>query len=394
MKLAAIILLLLVILAGIVGPQAFFVVDETQAAIVTRFGEPRKSDIIKPGLYFKTPFIDTVTYFDKRRKLFDAPADSLLTSDKKRLVIDVFAVARVVDPLLFFQKVRTEQGAITASIPIIASGLREEIARDEQSQIIRTNREEIMASVTKSVSPELKKFGLSVVDVRVKRIDFPEEIAPNIYERMKAERNRIAAGLRSEGEKKSLEIKADVDRLAAIIRAQAERDANIIRGCGLAEATRIFAEALEQDPEFYTFQRALTVYKTSFTQNTTMVGSAQDLGEKFEDIRQAVIKAVAPPAGATDGAGPAMTSDESEARCAELSARQLLATQLLIDRAELELVSLDPIEWPDTSLGCPEEGKFYSQEVLPGYTMVFDYQGARHEAHSNTYGSQVVTCIP
>ena len=260
MKIVAIGLVIFTILLGILGPQALFIVDETQSAIVTRFGEPRRT-IRSAGINIKTPFVDTVTYFDKRRRLFDAPADSLLTADKKRLVIDVYAIARIMDPLTFFRRVRTEQGAITASLPIINSGLREEIARDNQSQIIKENREEIMSSVTVTVSPQVGEFGLEVVDVRVKRIDFPPEIAPNIFQRMQAERKRLADAQRAAGAQRDLEIRADVDRQATIIGAEAERDANILRGEGEAEAIRIFADALEQGPEFYAFQRSLQAYK-------------------------------------------------------------------------------------------------------------------------------------
>jgi membrane protease subunit HflC len=270
MKIIAAVLVIVTILLGIIGPQLFFVVDETQAAIVTRFGEPRRSHRTA-GIKIKTPFVDTVTYFDKRRKLFDAPADSMLTFDKKRLVIDVYAIARVADPLVFFQKVRTDQGSITASIPIIASGLREEIAQDEQVQIIKENREAIMAKVTNAVTPLVGEFGLEVVDVRVKRIDFPPEIAPNIFSRMQAERKRKADAERAEGAKRDLEIRADVDRQATIIAAEAERDANILRGEGEGEAIRIFADALEEGPEFYAFQRSLQAYKLFLTPNTTVV---------------------------------------------------------------------------------------------------------------------------
>ena len=385
MKLAAIILLLLVILAGIVGPQAFFVVDETQAAIVTRFGEPRKSDIIKPGLYFKTPFIDTVTYFDKRRKLFDAPADSLLTSDKKRLVIDVFAVARVVDPLLFFQKVRTEQGAITASIPIIASGLREEIARDEQSQIIRTNREEIMNNVTAASIPLLVEFGLDAVDVRVKRVDFPVEIADSIYDRMRAERKRIANAFRAEGAQRDLEIRADVDRQATIIRAEAERDANITRGQGEAEAIRIFAGALEQGPEFYAFQRSLQAYKSFLPENTTVVLPADS--DLFQFLQTPLGNG-----GISDSSGQAVAVTLSGFMEIEVAGRRLLAEELDINGTAPELMSIQRVDWNDASLGCAEPGNSYTQAIVPGFNLVFDYQGDAIEVHSNGDGSQLATC--
>jgi len=274
MRLIAIVLLILVVVIGLgqanSSSAAFFVVDETQAAIVTRFGEPRRS-ISKPGIYVKTPFVDSVTYFDKRRTLFDAPPDSLLTLDKKRLIIDVYAIAKVDKPLIFFQKVRSAEGAVTASVPIMASGLREEIARDNQSEIIQISREDIMNRVTNDSSPRLAEFGLEVVDIRIKRADFPEEIATSIYDRMRAERIRIANAFRAEGEEEALRIRADVDRQATIIAAEAERDANILRGEGEAEAITIFADALEKGPEFYSFQRSLQAYKLFLTQNTTVV---------------------------------------------------------------------------------------------------------------------------
>jgi membrane protease subunit HflC len=274
LRILAALLVLGAIVAGVVGPQAFFVVDETQSAIITRFGEPRGS-ITEPGLYFKTPFVETVTYFDKRRTLFDAPPEGLLTSDKKRLVIDVYAIGRVANPLTFFQKVRTAQGAVNASLPIIAASLRSEIAQDQQSEIVRTNREEIMGKVTGASTSPLREFGIAVVDVRVKRVDFPTEVQTSIYDRMRAERKRIADGFRAEGEQRSLEIRADVDRQATIIGAEAERDANIIRGNGEAQAIAIFADALEQGPEFYAFTRSLQAYRIFLTEGTTLVLPAE-----------------------------------------------------------------------------------------------------------------------
>ena len=283
LKLLAILLVLGSILAGIFGPQFFFVVDETQMAIVTRFGDPKRT-LRSPGVYLKTPFVDTVTYFDKRRTLFDAPPDSLLTSDKKRLVIDAYAIARIVEPLEFFKTVRTPQRAVTRGNDIIASELRREIGLDEQSQIIKTNREEIMNKITNVSTPLLFEFGLVVVDVRIKRADFPDEIAQSIFDRMQAERKRIANAFRAEGAARDLEIRATADRQATIIRAEAERDANVLRGEGEAGAVEIFAEALEQGPEFYAFQRSLDAYRSFLNSNDTIVFSADD--ELFQFLQQ------------------------------------------------------------------------------------------------------------
>ena len=270
MKIFALLLIPIVILAAILGPQFLFVVDETQVAIVTRFGDPQRS-IRTPGLNLKTPFIDTVTYFEKRLLLFDASADSLLTEDKRRLVIDVYARGRIVDPLLFFERVRDETRARNRAIEIIASELRREIALDLQAEIIATSREAIMLRVRDAISPKLAELGIQVVDVRIKRADFPEEIADSIHQRMSAERKRLADRERAQGAERDAEIRAETDKEAAIILAEADKTANLTRGEGEAEAISIFADALEQDPEFYTFQRSLEAYKKFLTQNTTVV---------------------------------------------------------------------------------------------------------------------------
>jgi membrane protease subunit HflC len=264
------ILIPILIVAVIVVPQFLFIVDETQVAIVTRFGDPQKS-IKNPGLYVKTPFVDKTTYFDKRLLLFDAAADSLLTEDKRRLVIDVYARGRIVDPLLFFETVRDETRARNRAIEIIASELRREIALDLQAEVIATSREDIMNRVRDAVNPKLMELGIAVVDVRIKRADFPEEIADSIHDRMRAERKRKADRERAQGAERDAEIRAATDKDATILLAEAERIANITRGEGEAAAIAIFAEALEQDPEFYAFQRSLEAYKVFLKSNTTVV---------------------------------------------------------------------------------------------------------------------------
>lgn len=266
----AIIFLIFIILLGILGPQAFFVVDETQLGIVTRFGSVKQT-IISPGIRAKTPFIDSVTYFEKRNMLFDTNPDALLTADKKRLVIDTYAIARVNNPLLFRETLQNSQRSLSRVNDIVASELRKKIADDNQVDIIRDKREGIMEEVKYDVLPKLNEFGMTTVDIRIKRADFPNEIATAVYARMQAERKRIADAERSEGAKADLEIRSNVDRQARIISAEAERDANILRGEGEAEAIRIFAEALEQDPEFYKFQRSLETYQYVFTENTTII---------------------------------------------------------------------------------------------------------------------------
>lgn len=392
------VLIFLILVAAVVavGTQIVFTVDETQLAIVTRFGEPVRDPIQNPGLNFKTPFVESVIYLDKRLLLFDAPPSSLLTKDKKNLVIDVYARGRIVDPLLFVQTVATEREGANRAIEIVASALREEIALDNQSEIIRTSREDVMNRIRDAVSPRLMPFGIETVDVRLKRADFPAEIAASVFERMKAERKRIADRERAEGAKTDAEVRSDVDRQAKIIESAAQRDADIIRGCGEAEAIRIFAESLEQDPEFYTFQRSLELYKTYLTQNTTIVGSSADLGGMFESIRQAAFEAAEVPEGKLSSTAP--TIEGSESVCArfeiESAARKALATKLDVDRSAIDVTSVEPASWGDVSLGCPIPGESYAQVVTSGFRLALAHESKLYVFHTNEDGSLVVDCTP
>ena len=399
MKIIAAIIVLFVLVAGILGPQLFFVVDETQLAIVTRFGEPRKS-IRTPGLRVKTPFVDTVTYFEKRLLLFDALPESLLTKDKKRLVIDVYARGRITDPLLFFRTVRTEAQAASRAVDLIASELRREIALDDQSEIIKTSREAIMDRVRDAVEPKLVEFGIKLVDLRIKRADFPAEIAGSIYLRMQAERQRIANRERAEGAEVDKQVRAEVDKQATIIRALAERDANITRGCGEAEAVRIFAVALQQDPEFYTFQRSLQANRTVLRQNTTIALPVDGFGQIFEDIRLSVLDATIAPDVADGAEGVAAGGGilGLGSRCAEVAALRFLAAEVVADMTELTLIDVESVEWTDARLGCTTEGEeevtARGQLVVPGFSLTFRYAGEDFEVHTNQQGSLVATCEP
>ena len=383
----------LFVLGLIIIPQIFFTVDETQMAIVTRFGEPLRS-FAKPGLKIKTPFIEQVIYLDKRLLVFDAPPDSLLTKDKKRLIIDIYSRGLITDPLKVVETVRDETGGANRAIEIVASELRREIGLDNQSEIIKTSRESIMDNVEKAVRPKLKEFGIEVVDVRIKRADFPNEIASSVHQRMASERKRKADKERAEGAQIDLEVRADVDKKATIIMSVATRDADIIRGCGEAEAIKIFADALEQDPEFYTFQRSLEIYATYLTENTTIVGSAEDLGLMFENIRRGVASAATIPS--VDAQDTLATSAEVTAlgsSCAEVAARQLLAGQLSVETIDLQVMDINPANWTDSSLGCAVEGSFYVAIPQSGFELAFDYNGDLYRIHSNTFGSQVINCI-
>ena len=390
MKTLAIIVVLLVAAAGIIGPQALFTVDETQLAIVTRFGEIQGGGIHTPGLKAKVPFIDSVTYFDKRLLIFDASPDSLLTKDKKRLIIDIYARGRIDDPKLFRETVRAVSQATSRAVDIISSERRREIASDNQAEIITTKREDIMARVRDNISPKLKDFGIEVVDVRIKRADFPAEIADSVYARMQAERKRKADKERAEGAEVDAQVRADVDRQATIIRANAERDSNIVRGCGEAEATNIFARAFNEDPEFFTFVRALEVNRKILTPNDTVVLPVEELGKLFEGIRQGVLQG-SEFAFQVNGS---IDSDDDGSVCAEVAAVRLVAANLDIDTLFVEPTSITPTVWPDSSLGCPEEGREYAGEEIPGFVATVSYQGISYTVHTNRHGSLMASCSP
>lgn len=388
MKLLAGLLVLLVVAAGVLGPQTLFIVDETQLAIVTRFGDPRNS-ITSPGIYIKTPFIDTVRYFDKRILVFDAPPDSLLTEDKRRLEIDVYARGKIVDPLRFFRTVNTESLAASRAIDIIASELRREIALDTQIDVIREEREPIMLRVRDSVAPKLAEFGIETIDVRIKRADFPDTVAESVYARMQAERKRIADRERAEGAQRDAEVRADVDRQTAIIRADAEREANIIRGDGEAEAVRIFAESLGQDPEFYAFQRSLEAYKTFLSESSTTVVLPAD-SSLFQFLQApGGVSGITTPSSAS--AAPQQTAPASLASIEDM-ASSFLAGKLGVAPADLAFVRAEPTDWADASLGCPQPDVAYAQVITPGYKLTFDRDGAAYVVHTNRDATQIISC--
>ena len=397
MKFLAGLVILIAIIAAIVVPQTLYIVDETQLAIVTRFGEPRVS-ITSPGLYVKTPFIERVRYFEKRILVFDASPDSLLTEDKRRLVIDVYARARITDPLLFFRTVQTEPQATLRAVAIISSELRREIALDTQIEVIQETREEIMNRVRDSVRPKLQEFGIETIDVRIKRADFPDTVAESVYARMQAERKRIADRERAQGAERDAEVRANVDRQAAIIRAEAERDAQIIRGDGEAEAVRIFAESLGQDPEFYAFQRSLQAYKNFLPESGTTVVLPAD-SSLFQFLQtpsgnnwtngvepNGAHASTAPPATNAALTRP-VTEPPIEAR-----ARGFLADKLGVPSGDLTLVRSNAVEFSDTSLGCPVPNMMYAQVVTPGYAITFEHAATTHTVHATDDGSSITSC--
>ena len=283
MKRVLILLALLILASFIFIPQVFYKVDETNQAIVLRFGAV-KTTSKNPGLYIKAPFVDQVIYFDKRLLIFDAPPESILTDDKKRLIVDVYARAHITDPVTFYKTLTSEALGKAQAIDILSSELRTEFAKDQQAEIVTTKRNEIMEQIKSNMDSKYANFGLTLLDVRIKRADFPDAIQESVYTRMRSERKRKADKERAEGAKIDLEVRADVDKKAAIIKAEAKRDAEKIKGEGDAESILILATAMEKDPEFYNFQRTLQAYRIFIDSQTTIVLPAEsELFQFLED---------------------------------------------------------------------------------------------------------------
>ena len=269
-RIASSIIVVLLIIGAIIASQTLFYVDETEQAIILQLGEPIRT-LQAPGLNAKTPFLQNVIYFENRVLSSDAPPQEYLTSDKKRLVVDHVTRWQITDPLLFFKAVRTEAGARARLNDIVFSELRRELATVEFVDIIAGERENIMERVAKSAAEKASEFGIEVVDVRTKRADLPEEVEQSVFDRMRAERQRESSLFRAQGEEQANIIRAQADREASVTRAEGEREAQRLRGEGEAEAIGIYAEALSQDPEFYSFTRRLEAYAAVLKRGDTVI---------------------------------------------------------------------------------------------------------------------------
>lgn len=259
------------ILIAILGLSTVFTVDETRQVVILQFGEPVR--IIKtPGLYFKLPApLQVAQHFDDRLLEYDVSPEEILSKDKKSLIVDNYVRWRIVDPLLFLQTVQTEPIAKTRIDDIVYSELRRELGTHNMSEIITESREIIMEKVTRESATATKPYGIEVVDVRLKRVDLPQNNEQSIYRRMQAERIRQANKFRSEGEEESQKIKASTDKDKTIILATAYKEAEEVKGEGEAKAVDIYARAFSKDPDFYEFYRTLETYKIILDKKTTLV---------------------------------------------------------------------------------------------------------------------------
>lgn len=260
----------IIVAAVVILSQAFFTVDQTEYALVVELGKPVKA-VTEPGLNFKTPFVQTVLYFDNRRLIYDARPSVIITKDKKNLVVDNYARWRIVDPLQYYQSVRNETGAQSRLDDIIFSNLREELGKRDLIEIVAKSRASLMESVTKKTNEAVKAYGIEVLDVKIKRADLPPENEIAVFERMRAEREREAKKYRSEGEEKALVIRAVADKDKTILLSDANRKSQVLKGEADAVATRLYADAYTQDPQFFYFLKTMEAYKKTFNEKDSLV---------------------------------------------------------------------------------------------------------------------------
>ncbi len=262
------------ILAAIIAVlgTSIFTVDQRQYAIVFQLGDVREV-ISEPGLYFKWPLIQNVRYFDKRILTLDtSEPERYITSEKKNVLVDSFVKWRIVDPRLYYVSVAGDEArAQTRLSQTVNAGLREEFGKRTVHDVVSGERDDVMEKMREKADQDARKIGVQIVDVRVKRVDLPMEVSESVYRRMEAERKRVANELRSEGSAEAEKIRADADKQREVIVAEAYRDAQKIKGEGDAKAAALYAQAFNQNAEFYAFYRSLEAYRNSFKGKSDVV---------------------------------------------------------------------------------------------------------------------------
>ncbi|MCG6965678.1 MAG: protease modulator HflC [Chromatiaceae bacterium] len=263
--------LILVAVLAVAGGSSMFVVQEQQLALLLRLGEIVDADF-KPGLHFKVPLIQDVVKFDKRIQTLDANPERFLTIEKKFVVVNSYAKWRIADVAQFYRSTRGSADATSRLLSArINAALRDEFGRRTVQEVVSGERAEIMATLARNANEQAADLGVEIVDVRIKQIDFSEDISENIYERMRTERHRVAAELRAQGAEAAERIQADADRQRIEIVADAYREAETLRGEGDAGAADTYAKAFQQNAEFYSFWRSLTAYRDVFSDGGSMM---------------------------------------------------------------------------------------------------------------------------
>ena len=258
-------------LLGLIAYLSIFTVFEIKNAIVLQFGDPKRV-IMEPGLNFKIPFVQNVVFIDNRILDIDAPPAEVIASDQKRLIVDAYVKFKIIDVLDFYKTLGNENVARSRISAIVNSRIRSVLGERPLAAVLSEDRANLMKEITALVETEVNAFGISIVDVRIKRADLPEANSEAIFRRMQTEREREAKEFRAQGAEIAQRIRSTADKDVTIIKSQAEKKANIIRGEGDGEANRVFAEAFNTDPEFFAFFRAMQAYSEGLqNSDTTMI---------------------------------------------------------------------------------------------------------------------------
>jgi membrane protease subunit HflC len=262
----------LIFFGFIVLSNAVFVISETQRGVKLKFGEVVEADL-KPGLGWKVPFVDSVRKFDGRILTVDSTPERFFTQEQKQLIVDSYAKFRVLDTAKYYTATSGEEFRAAALLSQrINDDLRNQVAGRSVQEVVSGERDQLMEAVKARLNETvLTELGIEVIDVRVKKIDLPNEVSQSVYRRMNAEREKEARELRSEGKEIAEGMRAEADRKVTVIEAEAVRDAEIIRGDGDANATRIYADSFNRDPEFYTFTRSLSAYQQTFANGSDIM---------------------------------------------------------------------------------------------------------------------------
>jgi len=263
---------------AVIAATAFFsifIVKEVNQAIVLQFGDPKRI-ITKPGLNFKLPFIQNVVFLDKRILNLDAPPEEVIASDQKRLIVDAFARFQIIDPLKFYISVGNERVARSRLSTIINSRIRSVLGTQRLQTLLSEDRTKQMALIQEGVNNEAEKFGIKIIDVRIKRADLPQANSDAIFARMQTERNREAKEFRAKGAEMAVTITSTADKEVTVILADAQKKSEIMKGEGDGQRNKIFADAFGQDPEFFAFYRAMQAYEKALIGGETSLVLSPD----------------------------------------------------------------------------------------------------------------------
>ena len=275
------ILIPIVVVLGLIAYNGLFVVQEVSQAIVLQVGDPKKI-ITKPGLNYKIPLIQNVVFLDRRVLNLDNPPEEVIAADQKRLIVDAFARFKIVDPLKFYISVGNERVARSRLATIINSRIRSVLGTQELSTLLSTDRAVHMASIQNDVNTEAQNFGITIVDVRIKRADLPQANSEAIFKRMQTEREREAKEFRAQGAEMAAKITSTADKEVTVILANANKESEIMRGQGDGKRNKIFADAFGRDPQFFSFYRAMQSYeKALIGGDTSMILSPDSDFFKF-----------------------------------------------------------------------------------------------------------------